>query len=153
VLARLRRDAAVLVHVFGLSLRSLDAERPNVRRRYGVCYADGEIRIRLRHARTGHLLKYSSLVDTLCHELAHLRYFHHGPRFRAFYFRLLDYARHRGIYRPGAPAPPRDLPAPRESEPRKAQAVQLELFPAAPTDRSDAGLDPAGGLQPDSGTR
>jgi hypothetical protein len=43
-------------------------------------------------------------VNTLCHELAHLRHFNHGPRFKAFYFHLLDWARVEGIYRPGAAA-------------------------------------------------
>jgi hypothetical protein len=151
MLTRLRRDAAVLVHVFGLSLRSLDAERPNVRRRYGVCYADGEIRIRLRHARTGRLLKYSSLVDTLCHELAHLRYFHHGPRFRAFYFRLLDYARQRGIYRPGLPVPAREVPRQAELELRTPRAVQLELFPVLRAARPRKAVRPIG--EPPDGSR
>jgi hypothetical protein len=100
-LERLRRDAAVLVSEFDLGMRSLDAERPQVRRRYGVCDADGRIRIRLRHAATGRPLKYSSLVNTLCHELAHLRHFNHGPRFRAFYAQVLERARSLGLYRPG----------------------------------------------------
>ena len=59
------------------------------------------IKIRLRHATTGRPLKYSSLVNTLCHELAHLRHFDHGLRFRAFYQELLAFARAEGIYRPG----------------------------------------------------
>jgi hypothetical protein len=82
-----------------------------VKRRYGVCYDDGSIRIRLRHVRTRNLLKYSSLVDTLCHELAHLRHFDHGSRFELLYQRILGYARRRGIYRPtprGTRGPERD---------------------------------------------
>ena len=100
VLRRLRRDAALLARAHDLPLRSLHAERANVKRRYGVCYDDGSVRIRLRHVRTGELLKYSSLVDTLCHELAHLRYFDHGPRFEQLYRRILGWARKQGIYRP-----------------------------------------------------
>ncbi len=99
-LQSLRRDAAVLAQKFELSLKSIEAERANVKRRYGVCFDDGCIRIRLRHLRTGELLKYSSLVDTLCHELAHLRHFDHGPRFEELYQRILAWARSRGIYRP-----------------------------------------------------
>ena len=100
-----------------------------MRRRYGVCYADGTIRIRLRHSATGRSLKYSSLVNTLCHELAHLRHFNHGLRFRAFYRELLEFARREGIYRPGplppeaAARPPRPRPAP-----SAAAASQLTLF-------------------------
>lgn len=101
VLARLRVHAGYLARRYSLPLRSIEAERPNVKRRYGICYRDGRIRIRLRHARTGRLLKYSFLVDTLCHELAHLRYFHHGPTFRRFYEQILRHARRTGIYLPG----------------------------------------------------
>jgi predicted metal-dependent hydrolase len=103
VLQRLRRDARILAPRFGLELRDLAAERANVTRRYGVCYEDGTIRIRLRHVRTGRLLKYSSLVDTLCHELAHLRHFNHGARFQLLYRSILSHARRIGIYRPRRP--------------------------------------------------
>jgi hypothetical protein len=101
LLRSLERDAERIALPFGLRYKSIDAERANVTSRYGVCFSDGAIRIRLRHAVTGHPLKYSSLVNTLCHELAHLRHFNHGPRFKAFYFELLDFARVQGIYRPG----------------------------------------------------
>ncbi|MBY0399903.1 M48 family metallopeptidase [Myxococcota bacterium] len=100
LLARLERDALHLCARFGLRYRVLEAERANVKRRYGVCYSDGTIRIRLRHATTGRALKYSSLVNTLCHELAHLQHFNHGPRFQALYARILECARRDGIYRP-----------------------------------------------------
>jgi hypothetical protein len=101
LIERLSRDAARIAARFGLRYLAIEPERPNVRSRYGVCYADGRIRIRLRHAATGRSLKYSSLVNTLCHELAHLRHFDHGPRFKAFYLRVLDFARAEGIYQPG----------------------------------------------------
>ena len=106
LIERLNRDADVIARRFGLRFRSIEAERANVTSRYGICYDDGVIKIRLRHAVTGRPLKYSSLVNTLCHELAHLRHFNHGPRFKAFYFRVLDFARAEGIYRPG-PGPGR----------------------------------------------
>lgn len=110
VLGRLRRDAVLLARAYRLPLRSLEPERANVKRRYGVCYDDGSVRIRLRHVRTGELLKYSSLIDTLCHELAHLRHFDHGTRFDALYRDILAHARRRGIYRPGpARAPRREI--------------------------------------------
>jgi predicted metal-dependent hydrolase len=100
----LQRYAADLTESFGLRLLALQPERPNVRSRYGICYEDGLIRIRLRHARTGRMLKDSSLVDTLCHELAHLRHMNHGLRFRALYRKILERARQLGYYRPGASA-------------------------------------------------
>jgi predicted metal-dependent hydrolase len=110
LMARLNRDAAAIALRFGLRYRVIEPERPRVKRRYGVCYADGTIRIRLVHARTGEPLRYSSLVATLCHELAHLRHFDHGPRFRAFNQRILAWAHSNGIYQPRTaqrvPAPP-----------------------------------------------
>lgn len=126
-MGRLRRDAARIATRFELRYRAIESERPNVRSRYGVCYSDGTIRIRLRHATTGRPLKYSSLVATLCHELAHLRHFNHGLRFRAFYQRILEWARAEGIYEPGpAPRPLQPgTPAPRRAPPGLRQ---LDLF-------------------------
>jgi hypothetical protein len=111
LIERLNHDAARIAQRFGLAYASIEAERAGVKRRYGVCFADGRIRIRLRHATTGNPLKYSSLVSTLCHELAHLKHFNHGERFKAFYARILEWARREGIYRPG-PEPRPALPAP-----------------------------------------
>jgi len=145
-LERLRRDAAFLAERFKLPLRALDAEGPRVKRRYGICYEDGSIRVRLHNLRSGELLKYSALVDTLCHELAHLKYFDHGVRFQGFYRRMLEYARRQGIYKPSRrvqEAPQRRPPEllRRAEEPpaallgatprplRPSGAVQLELFP------------------------
>jgi hypothetical protein len=101
LIARLNRDGASIAARFGLRYRAIEAERPRVKRRYGVCYADGTIRIRLRHAATGEPLKYSSLVNTLCHELAHLKHFNHGLRFQRFYRQILEHARAVRIYLPG----------------------------------------------------
>jgi hypothetical protein len=139
LIARLNRDAQQIAYRFGLRYRSIEGERANVRSRYGICYDDGVIKIRLRHAVTGEPLLYSSLVSTLCHELAHLRYFNHGVRFRAFNMELLEFARAQGIYRPGRRRPQRAAAARREPQlPRAARAddskpevlrpVQLLLF-------------------------
>ena len=100
-LEKLRGYAIQLAARFALKYTSIEAEVDGVVAHYGICYADGSIRIRLRHATTGRLLKESSLVDTLCHELAHLKHFDHSPRFRRFYERVLAEARRRGWYRPG----------------------------------------------------
>ena len=121
---RLNRDAEHMARRFGLQYRSIEAERANVKSRYGVCYTDGGIKIRLRHAVTGRALKYSSLVNTLCHELAHLRHFNHGVRFKAFYLELLDFARAEGIYRPG----PARRQRPAQHAPKPARPMQLALF-------------------------
>ena len=112
LIARLNRDGERIARHFGLVYRSIEAERANVKRRYGICYDDGTIRIRLRHVVSGKPLKYSSLVNTLCHELAHLEHFDHSPRFHDFYRKLLAWARAEGIYRPRRPMPAAAAPAP-----------------------------------------
>ncbi|HZO09987.1 MAG TPA: YgjP-like metallopeptidase domain-containing protein [Myxococcota bacterium] len=128
LIERLNRDAERIAAHFGLRYRAIEAERPNVKRRYGVCFADGRIRIRLRHVATGRSLKYSSLVNTLCHELAHLRHFNHGPRFKAFYYRLLDFARAEAIYCPREAGAAIRAPL-REPSPAPARGTQqLDLF-------------------------
>ena len=86
---------------FRLRYLKIIPERAGVNGHYGICYEDGEIRIRLRHAKTGRLLKDSSLVDTICHELAHLRHMDHSIRFRRLYGRILATARRLGYYKPG----------------------------------------------------
>lgn len=101
VMEQLRRDADRIAARFSLLYKAIRAERSGVHAHYGVCYADGEIRIRLRHATTGRVLKYSSLIDTLCHELAHLRHFDHSERFYELFDEILEWARQEGIYRPG----------------------------------------------------
>ena len=100
LLRRLEHDALRICARFRLQYRVLEAERANVKRRYGVCYSDGTIRIRLRHATSGNPLKYSSLVNTLCHELAHLRHFNHGLQFQILYGEILEWARRESIYQP-----------------------------------------------------
>ncbi len=139
VLQRLRRDAALLARAHRLPVRSLEPEHANVKRRYGVCYDDGSIRIRLRHLRTGSLLKYSSLIDTLCHELAHLRHFDHGPHFEALYGNILAYARRTGIYQPG----PRGV---RREAKQGRCALRLHASSILPLARLEAG--PRGARRP-----
>jgi hypothetical protein len=112
-MTQLRAMADDLAGVFKLRVTTIEPERDGVVAHYGICYQDGSIRIRLRHARTGRLLKESSLVDTLCHELAHLKHFNHSQRFYRYYWKVLDEARRRGFYRPG----------PQDDKPR-----QLSLF-------------------------
>jgi hypothetical protein len=130
-MTRLNRDAASIAERFGLRYRVIEPEGPRVKRRYGVCFSDGTIRIRLAHAKTGAPLRYSSLVATLCHELAHLRHFNHGPRFRTFNQMLLEWARSSGIYQPQRPrrAQPDAEAAPAAAVPQAIELpCQLPLF-------------------------
>ena len=127
LLRRLEGDAQRIAHRFGLRYRVVEAERANVKRRYGICYSDGTIKIRLRHATTGRPLKYSSLVATLCHELAHLRHFDHSKRFQRFNRELLKWCRREGIYRPNTKAPEAAI-AQTTARGERDRFRQLELF-------------------------
>jgi hypothetical protein len=103
LMERLRADAERLASHFGLRYRALLIERPTARSHYGICYQDGTIKIRLNHAVYLTPLRYSSLVNTVCHELAHLRHFDHGEGFKRFYYQILEWARAQRIYRPARP--------------------------------------------------
>jgi hypothetical protein len=102
MMVKLRGWGRQLCDLHGLRFRSIDPEREGVTEHYGICYEDGTIFIRLRHAKSGKLLKESSLVDTLCHELAHLRHLDHSIRFRRLFQKILEDARELEIYQPGA---------------------------------------------------
>jgi predicted metal-dependent hydrolase len=129
LMLHLRRDAYKIARHFGLKLRDLKAERMGVNGHYGICYNDGQIRIRLRHALSGKPLRYSSLINTLCHELAHLRHFNHGPGFKDLYFRILDYAREQKIYCPKPQEKKKDEPKPPMAhKPSTTVPEQLSLF-------------------------
>ena len=58
MMRRLRGWGAELASAFNLAWSALEAESQGVTEHYGICYEDGLIRIRLRHARTGRLLKH-----------------------------------------------------------------------------------------------
>jgi predicted metal-dependent hydrolase len=128
LIARLNRDAALIAARFGLRYQAIEAESARVKRRFGICYSDGTIRIRLRHATTGQPLKYSSLISTLCHELAHLKHFDHGLGFQGFYTAILEYARDQGIYRPGRREVKTPVSSERAGEPPARAPRQLSLF-------------------------
>ncbi|GEM_PF-707625 len=126
---RLRGDARRVAEHFRLPPFELDADRPDAHDRFGICFDDGRIRVRLVHARTGRPLRYSALIDTVVHELAHLRHLDHGPRWESLYHRMLDWCRQQGVYRP------REVPRPVAGESLRAE--QLELFrPTVSTTRA-----------------
>lgn len=136
LLRRLRRDAERIAAHFGLEYLAIEAERRGVKARYGACYSDGLIKIRLQHAKTGEPLRYSSLIDTLCHELAHLKHFDHGKDFKRLYLRILRWARRQGIYRPRSRRPlETPLPPARQHAPERRNGVPVFASPPDPARR------------------
>ena len=122
---RLRTDAARVADQFRLPPFELDADRPDARDRYGVCFDDGRIRVRLISVRNGRVLRYSALIDTVVHELAHLRHMNHGPRWKALYEQMLAWCRTERIY---APQPRRSTLTVVSGAPTPRRAAQLALF-------------------------
>jgi hypothetical protein len=124
---RLSSDARRIAERFKLPAFDLDADRPGARSRYGICDSEGRIRVRLVNVRTGRMLKYSALVDTVVHELAHLRHLDHGPRWEALYRRMLEWARAQSIYSPREVSPAARAPgAPKPQQPRQALLFRNE---------------------------
>lgn len=55
---------------------------------YGICHPDGRIGIRVRWD-NGRALEAYAIVDTMAHELAHLRFNAHSPRWFRLHAELL----------------------------------------------------------------
>ena len=102
LLARIRRDARRISKRFKLEYLDVITEPDEVRDRYGSCDADRVIRIRLHKLRDGRFMRYWNLVNTLCHEMAHLKYMNHGKNFKELNKRILAWARVARIYVPNS---------------------------------------------------
>ncbi len=102
LLAKIRRDARRIAKRFKLRYLDVTTEPPDVRDRYGSCDGDRVIRIRLHKLKDGRFMKYWNLVNTLCHEMAHLKYMNHGKDFKDLNDEILAWARARGIYIPNS---------------------------------------------------
>ena len=131
-----------------LRYRAIQAERAGTKRRYGACFEDGTIKIRLINVVSGEPLRYESLMDTLCHELAHLKYWHHGPGFQRFHRRLLAYAREQRLYEPGGAEPGAGSRPSRSGRPAGVRPAPVEApWPertrrSAPTAARETGRKP-----------
>jgi hypothetical protein len=148
LLQRLRADCIPIANAFGLCWTSLRRTRSDAKL-YGCCDSEGNIRIRLRSRRTGEFLSYSSLIATVCHELAHLRFMDHGPEFQQLSRAILRWARQQQIYAPApsarasasGPANARWAASARRQTKRathkrtRSKQRQLDLFPQLDPDR------------------
>lgn len=60
---------------------------------FGWCNKRGDIRIGLRCLKTGKLLEHGEIIDTVCHELAHLKFLDHKKQWKETYHKYCDYVR------------------------------------------------------------
>lgn len=102
LLAKIRRDARRISKRFKLKYLDVTTEPPDVRDRFGSCDEDKIIRIRLYRLRDGKFFKYWNLINTLCHELAHLRHMNHRKDFKELNKTILTWARAQRIYVPNS---------------------------------------------------
>ncbi len=102
LLAKIRKDARRISRAFKLKYLEITTELPDARDRFGSCDEDKVIRIRLTKLRDGKFMKYWNLVNTLCHEMAHLRHMDHGKDFKRLNRDILAWARERQIYIPNS---------------------------------------------------
>ena len=102
LLARIRRDAKRISKRFKLRYLDVTTEPPDVRDRYGSCDGERVIRIRLHKLKDGRFMKYWNLINTLCHEMAHLRHMDHSKHFKELNQQILAWARTTRIYDPNS---------------------------------------------------
>jgi len=67
------------------TIRLFDDDDPDRRTCHGMCYSDGTIHINLRRGRSGRFDSIESSLDTVIHELAHLKFYNHTKEFWKFH--------------------------------------------------------------------
>ncbi len=95
----LRRIARLVCKQFDLepkSIKLFEYDDPEAKRSWGLCYPDGSIKISLR-GRRKRICKIETMVDTLLHELAHLKHRNHSKAFHKYYRRLV-YWTHKNLF-------------------------------------------------------
>jgi predicted metal-dependent hydrolase len=100
LLSRIRKDGRRIAKRFRLRYLRILQESPRVRARYGSCDEDRVIRLRLYRLKDRKFMRYPILINTLCHELAHLKYMDHSKNFKQLNEIILKWARKRKIYCP-----------------------------------------------------
>jgi hypothetical protein len=100
ILAKIRRDVQPVLKEFGLSFSTLNESVAEGS--LGFNRGQRIIALNVRQKSNPMLLrKYSAIMATMLHELAHLRHMNHGPQFKMFEAELVAWARSHGIYSPG----------------------------------------------------
>lgn len=89
---RVRRDARKIAARYHLAIGRV-RRLPGNADCWGLCaWPSRDIWIAI-HDEYGDILPYDLILDTLCHELAHVRHFTHSPDWRRLYLRMLRWAR------------------------------------------------------------
>lgn len=63
------------------TIRLFDDDDPDRRNCHGMCYSDGTIHLNFRKRRSGRYDPVESAIDTVIHELAHLKFPDHTREF------------------------------------------------------------------------
>jgi hypothetical protein len=104
LLAELRAQVEPLLMAERLPADFVLVPGGRLRRAYGRCrWSAAGVEVSVRCTADGDRTRWrrrGAIVATLLHELAHLRYRSHGPRFWALHRRLVDRAAALGIYEP-----------------------------------------------------
>lgn len=78
----LKAIAKILADDFKVKYNSV-TELPNTEEHLGQCDLNKNIAIRLKQYKRNKELKPMTVMDTLCHEMAHILFFEHGKKHRA----------------------------------------------------------------------
>lgn len=92
ILDELKTYARLIAKKYDLKFKKI--KLINVSKRYeGWCTADGYIGIAVIDPDVDEYFDHDRIIDTLCHEMAHLKHHNHGDNWKALFKQILRYCR------------------------------------------------------------